>query len=157
MMEWDDRLEKSIRDEVGRVAHLWSSHGYDGILRARLAEGATYCTHIRVAQPAPTFTVKTRRDADAVVVVLAGELDLPVAQTVRAALRRAMREPGARLIVDLSGLTFIDSSGLHIILDAYKQCRGAGPTFTIRPGPPNVQQMFELTKTLDYLPFESNA
>lgn len=102
------------------------------------------------------MTVGTRRDADAVVVVLAGELDLAVAKKVRAALGQAMGDPRPRLIVDLSGLTFIDSSGLHIILDAYRRCRTARPTLTIRPGPPNVQRVFELTNTLDYLPFESS-
>lgn len=77
-----------------------------------------------------------------------------MAETVREALARAMDEPGQRLTVDLTGLTFIDSSGLHTILDAYKLCRDTGPTLTIRPGPPNVQHVFALTNLLDYLPFE---
>lgn len=68
-----------------------------------------------------------------------------------------MSEPRPGLIIDLGGLTFIDSSGLHTMLDTYKLCRYTGRTLTIRPGPPNVQQVFELTNLLDYLRFESDA
>jgi anti-anti-sigma factor len=57
-------------------------------------------------------------------------------------------------VVDLSELAFIDSTGLHTIVDAYKRCRDGRPTLVIRPGPPNVQRVFELTNAVDYLPFE---
>ena len=113
-------------------------------------------TRSRVAEPRGGLTVDTRHDADAVFVALAGELDLATAERARDALADAMDASRQRLIVDLSSLGFIDSSGLHALLDAYKRCRGAHPVLTIRPGPPNVQQVFELTNTLDYLPFESS-
>jgi anti-anti-sigma factor len=103
------------------------------------------------------LAVRTRHDADAVTVVLVGELDLLVVPMVRDALVRALREPGQRLTIDLSGLTFIDSSGLYALLQADKSCRDAGRMLTIWPGPPNVQKVFELTNTLDCLPFASGA
>jgi anti-anti-sigma factor len=125
-----------------------------GWLFGKLADEGT---HDRVVQPASAGAVQTWRDDDAWLVVLTGELDLAVAETLRAALGQTIGEPPQRLIVDLSGLSFMDSSGVDTILDAYQQCRSAGPALTIRPGPPNVQQVFELTNTLDHLPFESNA
>jgi anti-sigma B factor antagonist len=109
------------------------------------------------AQPPGELAVQTWHDRDAVVVALAGELDLPVAPLARDALARALREPRQRLIIDLSGLTFIDSSGLYAILNAEKRCRDAGRDLTIRPGPPNVQKVFELTSTVDCLPFANGA
>lgn len=126
MTEWEDQLETLIRGGVGCFTPLWSGSS-------------------------PSASDAPRHD-DAVVITLAGELDLAVSETLRAALRQAMGYP--RLIVDLSAVTFIDSSGLHTILDAYKHCRDGGPTLIIRPGPPNVQRVFELTNTLDFLPFE---
>lgn len=91
------------------------------------------------------------------VIALAGELDLPVVPLIRGALARALREPGERLIIDLSALTFIDSSGLYVLLHADKGCRDAGRMLTIRPGPPNVQKVFELTNTIDCLPFATDT
>jgi anti-sigma B factor antagonist len=58
------------------------------------------------------------------------------------------------VIVDLGDVTFMDSSGVHVILEAYTLCRDAGSTLTIRPGPWNVQRVFELTNLVAYLPFE---
>jgi anti-anti-sigma factor len=105
----------------------------------------------------PQLVVEAQHDGDAVIVVLAGEFDLATAAPVREALARAISQRRQRLVVDLRSVTFIDSSGLHTILDAYKLCRDAGPRLTIRPGPPNVQQVFELTNLLDSLPFEMSA
>ncbi|MGN6872722.1 MAG: STAS domain-containing protein [Solirubrobacteraceae bacterium] len=135
-------MERAIRGYVGRPAPHWRS---------------TDRTQSRAVQPPGELAVQTGLDGDAVVVALAGELDLPVAPLVRDALVRALREPYQRLIIDLSGLTFIDSSGLYAILHADKRCREAGRMLTIRPGPPNVQKVFELTNTIDCLPFSSSA
>ncbi|MBV8936075.1 MAG: STAS domain-containing protein [Alphaproteobacteria bacterium] len=114
-------------------------------------------TRSRVVDALGELVLEAQPDGDAVTVVLAGEFDLAMADPIRKALARAMREPPARLILDLSGVTFIDSSGLHIILDAYEVCRDGGPRLTIRPGPPCVQQVFEVTNLLNYLPFETSA
>jgi len=114
-------------------------------------------TRGRVVDTVGEFVLEAQRDGDAVTVMLAGEFDLAMADPIRKALTCALREPRKRLILDLSDVTFIDSSGLHIILDAYKVCRDGGPRLTIRPGPPCVQQVFEVTNLLNYLPFELRA
>jgi anti-anti-sigma factor len=139
---WERRVEAVIRGHVARSAHRWRS---------------TDVTRSRVVQPPGGLAVQTTRDADAVVVALAGELDLPAVPLVRGAVARALREPRKRLIIDLSGLTFIDSSGLFTMLDANQRCRDAGRVLSIRPGPPNVQKVFELTNTIDCLPFARGA
>ena len=131
MMGWEDRMERIIRSAI------------------RSDLGA------RVARPTCGLTVRTRHYPDVVVIALAGELDIAGAEPVRDTLTCAMRAPRRRLIVDLGGLTFIDSSGLHTIVDAFTRCRFAGPVLTIHPGPWNVQRVFELTNTIDDLPFAS--
>jgi anti-anti-sigma factor len=108
----------------------------------------------QAAQGPVASAVEIHRHGNAVILALTGEFDLAMAPAVREVLTHAIREWPQRLVIDLSGLTFIDSSGLHAILDAYRRCRHDGPTLSIRPGPPNVQHVFALTRLLDYLPFE---
>ena len=81
---------------------------------------------------------------DAAWVRLAGELD--IATTPR--LERVLREPGlqARLIVlDLRDLAFIDSSGVHAIVDASAHARQAGHRMLLLRGRPGVDRVFTLT------------
>lgn len=60
----------------------------------------------------------TRREGGAIVVILAGELDLYNANDVRAALLAACAEAPERLIVDVAGVTFIDSTALGVLIEA---------------------------------------
>jgi anti-sigma B factor antagonist len=60
----------------------------------------------------------TRRENGAVVVSLAGELDLYNANEVRDALLAACAEKPERLVVDLAGVTFIDSTALGVLIEA---------------------------------------
>ena len=58
------------------------------------------------------------RNAGATVVRLAGELDLYNAHAVREALIAACEEAPDRLVVDLSGVKFIDSTALGVLIEA---------------------------------------
>ena len=59
-----------------------------------------------------------RRDDGLIVVSLAGELDLYNAHEVRDALLQCCAESPERLVVDLSGVTFIDSTALGVLIEA---------------------------------------
>jgi anti-sigma B factor antagonist len=65
---------------------------------------------------APVTGVEERDGA--VVVQLAGELDLYNAHAVRDELLAAAARSPDRLVVDLSGVTFIDSTGLGVLIEA---------------------------------------
>jgi anti-sigma B factor antagonist len=58
------------------------------------------------------------REGDAVVVRLVGELDLYNAPTVRSALLDAAADGAARLVVDLEGVRFMDSTALGVLVEA---------------------------------------
>ena len=58
------------------------------------------------------------RNGDSVVVHLAGELDLYNAHAVREALIGCTEESPDRLVVDLSGVNFIDSTALGVLIEA---------------------------------------
>ncbi|MDA0636288.1 STAS domain-containing protein [Nonomuraea sp. MCN248] len=56
------------------------------------------------------------RHGERTVVSLAGEVDADNVSEVRACLAEAVRTYGPRLVVDLSGLTFIDTTGLGVLV-----------------------------------------
>ena len=74
--------------------------------------------------PGPTSGLRkdpvagVRRENGVVVVSLAGELDLYNAGDVREALLAATAEEPQRLVVDLAGVTFIDSTALGVLIEA---------------------------------------
>jgi anti-anti-sigma factor len=56
-------------------------------------------------------------------------------------------------VLDLRELTFLDSTGLRLILSERMAARKTGGRFELIAGPPEVQRVFELTRVLDALTF----
>jgi anti-sigma B factor antagonist len=92
-----------------------------------------------------TLEVVTLDKGGAMHVRLLGELDLGSAGELEAALRNAEAQPSERTVVDLSGLDFIDSTGLSTLVAADQRLRAAGRRLSLVPGPPPVQRVFEIT------------
>ena len=90
---------------------------------------------------------------DATTVHLEGELDLTGQERVRESVLEAVRHRPARLILDLSRLSFLDSSGVHVLLEATQQSAEQETSLIIVPGPPPVQRPFEILGLTDALPF----
>ena len=100
------------------------------------------------------LTVEISRNEDQLVVVLAGELDIGTSQRVKDALDELDQAPPSRLVIDLSRLSFVDSTGLAMFVALERRCRAnGGPALVIRPGPPAVQRLFELVGAAGRLPF----
>jgi anti-sigma B factor antagonist len=86
----------------------------------------------------PEFAASARLEGECAVLVLEGELDFAVREQAHAALERT-RE--ARVVViDLRELTFMDTSGIHLLLEAREQCRVSGRMLLVVPGPARVQR-----------------
>ncbi|MCG8916430.1 STAS domain-containing protein [Actinokineospora sp. PR83] len=82
--------------------------------------------------PGPGIDVSTEGTPSHLVARLAGELDLATAPVARAALDDALRAVGDRhLVVDLTGLTFLGSPGLGLLVNAWGRCAGGGAAFTV--------------------------
>jgi len=86
-------------------------------------------------------------------IILAGELDMPSAPALIDAVARIGEEEQMTVVIDLGQLTFMDSSGLRALFNAYQHCRARGHELLIIPGPESVQRLFELTGTDQLLPF----
>jgi anti-sigma B factor antagonist len=85
--------------------------------------------------------------------VLSGELDLASAAELKATLERLCRTGTSLLVMDLRKVTFMDSTGLQMVLTAKHLCERCGSDFSIIPGPHQVQRVFEVTRLLERLPF----
>jgi anti-sigma B factor antagonist len=106
--------------------------------------------------PAPgPLSIESRRDGDAVLIVLQGELDLASAPDLERELKAAEGTNPSRVTIDLSGLGFMDSTGLQALLRARERAGSATYELTLRRGPHQVQRVFELTRTIDAFSFES--
>jgi anti-sigma B factor antagonist len=98
--------------------------------------------------------VDTTIEDDAVVLSLRGELDLTSAPLFERELLAAESGKPRRVIIDLSGLEFMDSTGLRALLIARERAQENGHELALRRGPRQVQRVLELTKTLDAFEFE---
>ena len=91
--------------------------------------------------------VKVERSTGPPVVRLAGELDMESAQEVRKTIEELLDKEG-RFALDLGDVTFIDSSGLHLLIDAADRLDGAGP-LTLLSVPPRVLRVMEIVGLSD--------
>jgi anti-anti-sigma factor len=91
---------------------------------------------------------------DGVELELRGELEISTVGLLRQALREARDEEASLVRLDVSGLDFVDSTGLRALLVANREASVAGWKLALTRAPPHVQQMFELTRTQGLLPFE---
>jgi anti-anti-sigma factor len=81
-------------------------------------------------------------EGDVCVVALRGELDVANSERVQQELTAAN---GSTVVVDLSELTFIDSSGLTALVHAHDEIIGRGSGFELRGVSGSVQRVFEIT------------
>lgn len=108
----------------------------------------------RTAEPA-TAAVIARRDADVLRVTVSGELDLQVEPQVVEVVRGALEDGGAdRLVLDVTRVEFIDSSGLRALLTSCTLARRAGldAVLAVAPGP--VPRLLQVAGVRDWFSYE---
>ena len=80
-----------------------------------------------------------------------GELDIATAPRMIAAINEAMAEMAAPLVVDLSEVVFMDSTGLALLMNARRRVMRLGQGFAIVcPGGP-IARVFEIADMVDSL------
>jgi anti-sigma B factor antagonist len=83
---------------------------------------------------------------------LGGELDLAGAAPVEAAVEEGLADSGTRLVIDFSRLTFIDSTGIAILVAAMGDERGAGRLGFVPSTAPAVTRVLQLTGVEERMP-----
>ncbi|MFD5571503.1 STAS domain-containing protein [Streptomyces cadmiisoli] len=100
-----------------------------------------------VRGPRP-LSIGLRADGTRTVVVVRGELDLQLADELRAALRAALTGAPDGVDLDLGGVGFCDCSTLNVLLALREQAVAEGKSVTVRALGPVVERLFTLTGTL---------
>ena len=95
------------------------------------------------------FEIKEHRGAAQTTLELTGELDLAAVDSVRACLASLEHDAAARILVDIGGLTFMDSSGLALLVEARQAAATAGREFLVTQPHGQVRTLFRLTGMLD--------
>lgn len=104
-------------------------------------------------EPPFGFRIDTSEQGATSTIELEGELDLAQQAGTSDAIARALDRRPACLVFDLSRLSFIDSCGVHVLIDARNRCAEQGARLVIIPGPRAVQRVFEICGLIEVLPF----
>ena len=98
--------------------------------------------------------VAVRAEGASTVVSLDGELDLASAERLRPQLLAAVRARPRTLVLDVSGLRFVDASGVSVLLEAQRALARSGGAVVLRRPPRVVRRVVQLLELQDALPEE---
>ena len=96
------------------------------------------------------FTIGRRREGEAVVVAPDGEVDLATVHALRDAVRSAQRETRI-VVVDLRAVTFMDSSGLRLLVELHRESDQDGFSLVVVRGPRALERLLDVTGLSDRL------
>lgn len=91
------------------------------------------------------FSVNETRGSGAHVVVVAGEVDVSTAPELRSVLAEAIERREPRIVVDLTETTFLDSSGLGVVLAAARGVRAHDGALAVVNVDATIARTFEIT------------
>jgi anti-sigma B factor antagonist len=103
------------------------------------------------------LTIDTREDGTSRVLALRGELDVASAGALTEAVSQQSSQGVTKIVLEISQLDFVDSTGLRAILAAQRLCEERGCDLTLTPSadelPGQVRRLLEVTGLLAQLPF----
>jgi len=97
------------------------------------------------------LTVDVQHREGYAVVVVAGEVDMHTAPTLRERLVETVGEGHDGIVVDLEGVEFFDSTGLGVLIGAAERVEGQGGSFQVVCATPAVLRVFTVTGLIDRL------
>ncbi|MGK2878934.1 MAG: STAS domain-containing protein [Solirubrobacterales bacterium] len=97
------------------------------------------------------FSVEVSSADGARRVALSGELDIATVDQLSAALERLSIAGAERLIIDLSAVTFMDSSGLRVLILANRDAASGGYEFVVVTGDSPAKRVLELTRMDEHM------
>jgi stage II sporulation protein AA (anti-sigma F factor antagonist) len=99
------------------------------------------------------LSVRSRRNDEVHTIALAGEMDLANAADVERELLRAEATNAARIVIDLSELTFMDSTGIRLLITAHARSRTDGDRLALVRPPARVFRVLTIAGVDGLLPF----
>jgi anti-sigma B factor antagonist len=99
------------------------------------------------------LTLRSEREGDVHTISLSGELDLATAADVQHELERVEATDAASIVLDLSKLAFMDSTGVRLLVLAHARARADSNRLTLLRGGRAVQRILQLSGVETLLPF----
>ena len=100
----------------------------------------------------PVMRIDRRLVGHRTVLAVAGEVDLATAPELRSAVGAALGSGARELWLDLSATAFMDSAGLHVLLDTHHRMRELRRRLAIISPGGSVRRLFEVAGVDDALP-----
>jgi anti-sigma B factor antagonist len=97
------------------------------------------------------LSVVVREEDSTLRVEIAGELDISTVPACNKELSELRHNSANRVVLDLSAISFMDSTGLSAVLVAEMHARMRGQKFVVVAGPPHVHELFKLTGVDNFL------
>jgi len=102
---------------------------------------------------ASPLEVKSSTEADGARLTLTGELDIATAPTLEQAVHGALQGGVRRVLIDLGGLSFVDSSGLRLFIMLSQRAPQEGWTLQLTRPADTAMSVFRMTGAEHNLPF----
>ncbi len=97
------------------------------------------------------LTLRAEQADDRAVLHVGGEFDLEVAGQVSAALQPLIEQVNRPVAIDLRELTYIDSTGIGILISAAKALHARGIPFGVEQAPSHIRKLFDMTGITPFL------
>jgi anti-sigma B factor antagonist len=89
--------------------------------------------------------VSTRSHAGHALVAIAGEIDLYTAPHLQSEFTRLLQDGPSRVVIDMSGVDFCDSTGMNVLLSALKRMKERGGSLHVAAPRPAVRKILQVT------------
>lgn len=103
------------------------------------------------------FNAKTHMNEGVCTVYLSGELDLSVAPDFRLVMEPLVSNSETDLIVNMKDMTYIDSTGIGILLSILKARHGMEARFAVEEVPQQIQKLFDMTGIAKFFAPQENS
>lgn len=88
---------------------------------------------------------------ESLILGLSGELIMDVVPDLKEEIERlAAESPKRDLVADLGQVTFMDSSGVGLLIGALRACQDRGKTFSLRNPSPPIKKLLDMLRLTDY-------
>jgi anti-anti-sigma factor len=114
-------------------------------------------SQVQREQPSALLGCRLERRGTTRIVCVDGEIDLSTVSELRDAIGAAFDDDSETVVVDLSGVTFMDSTGLHALIDADRRSHAGGIRLVIVEGSALVHGPFRKAGLDAFLPFVGPA
>ncbi len=100
--------------------------------------------------------IKNAESGAECVLTVRGDIDLASASDFETALRTALDAAPSSIVVDLAELSFIDSSGLRVLVSVSKDAQSRGATLGLRNVPRHAQRVLDITGLSEWFDGQAN-